>query len=480
MSEKNYHVKRKINIRKYKLMAELFVRHSKKTIYLFLSIIILPLITCKEEPERRADAPAQQAFQKIPEIPGSTINVPIHLDFTQLEQMANEKLPWELINENTLHQPDGHKIKATREQVTFQFRDSLLNWHLPIKFDVCKKFSFLSEALCCDGKFTQKFDTRIHLSTDWQLISTTSQQGRNWHERCRINNIGGSLIDNFVTAIIDRGLNSYIGKEIQLLDQQIEEFGDLRPYLVDIWSDIQEPVRVQDSVWLLFSPEKVNVSALDGQGKTVSVTVTILAKTRLRTGKVPNIETVALPERSGQVKGKGFQLAVEADLSYSKATQMLSRKLVGESYSIKGEDIKITGIHLFGSGKFLIIKTKLEGDFKGTIYLKGRPKFDAATKAIYLDSLDFDLQTENLLVKTADWLLHEEFRHIVETKTRWEIKNQLAEAEKLIENGLNRNINPQVSVQGSLNHLSPLGVYVTQNSLKAIIIAKGDAFLSLY
>ena len=121
-----------------------------------------------------------------------------------------------------------------------------------------------------------------------------------------------------------------------------------------------------------------------------------------------------------------------------------------------------------------MVKVDLIGSLKGTVYLSGIPKYDPATSSIYLDALDYDISTQNVLAKSANWMAHGKFVKIMTPYFKYSIEQQMKESKDLLQKALTNNrVAQNVVLNGKLVDLTPREIYITGTALKTIVDVKG-------
>jgi hypothetical protein len=129
---------------------------------------------------------------------------------------------------------------------------------------------------------------------------------------------------------------------------------------------------------------------------------------------------------------------------------------------------------LYGSGENLVIKAGLTGSITGTVYLKGKPYFDTTSQSVVLQNLDYDLDTKNKLVKTANWLAKGKFVQKMQEAFKIPLEQQMNQARELIQANLkDKQIAKGIVLNGQLSELIPGEVFITPASIVATVQAKG-------
>ncbi len=136
--------------------------------------------------------------------------------------------------------------------------------------------------------------------------------------------------------------------------------------------------------------------------------------------------------------------------------------------------ITITSIDLYGQNNNLIIKAGLKGTISGNIYLRGRPYYDAQSQTISLKEITFDLDTENVLQRSASWLLQGTFARTLEKQLTIPVGTYIADMQKLMQERLKNNeLVKGVMINGRIDEIRPDQVYLTPTALLAVVNAQG-------
>jgi hypothetical protein len=65
---------------------------------------------------------------------------------------------------------------------------------------------------------------------------------------------------------------------------------------------------------------------------------------------------------------------------------------------------------VYGIGRTAILQLDIDGDVKGSVFLRGTPTYASAsqgqTDVLTIQGLDFSVETKSVLTKATDWLLH--------------------------------------------------------------------------
>ena len=128
----------------------------------------------------------------------------------------------------------------------------------------------------------------------------------------------------------------------------------------------------------------------------------------------------------------------------------------------------------------MIIALDISGSINGTIYLTGIPNYNQITKEIYFDQMDYVLNTKNILMKSANWLMQGTILKKIQESCRYSIKSNLEEGKKSMNPYLS-NYSPMkgVFVNGTLNDFEFEKVEITDKAIIAFITTSGKMSINI-
>jgi hypothetical protein len=165
---------------------------------------------------------------------------------------------------------------------------------------------------------------------------------------------------------------------------------------------------------------------------------------------------------------------VVAISTYESASQIITSNFQGKEFAAGSRKIVIQKVEMWQKDGKIIIALDMTGSMNGTIYLSGIPNYNAITKEIYFDQMDYVLNTKGVLTKTANWLLQGVILKKIQENCRYSIKENLDEGKKSLLPYLN-NFSPMkgVFVNGTLNDFEFEKVEVTDKAIIAFITTTG-------
>ena len=248
------------------------------------------------------------------------------------------------------------------------------------------------------------------------------------------------------------------------------------------WDALQGPVKLTDDLFLLINPRAATISPLSGPGDTMSVVVGLLAKPKIVARPLPPAPAQPLPTLNLTTvpPEKGFHIALESEVSFEYLGNELTKKMGGRVYPANGGTIVIEKVTLYGSGDSVVVAVRVKGEVRGTIYLTGAPLYDESARSFTLRNLEYTVDTKEVLVKAADWLLHSRLKDSLAERATWYIGDRIDAYKDLLSRALNRNVNEHVNISGKIRDLRPVSVGITTNAIKAVLVADGTVEVSVF
>jgi hypothetical protein len=463
-----------------------FIKLAKGLMYLILFSLLIK--GCKTiQPNR----PTENYFSGFPyQKEASILNIPVRFDLAQLENTVNSEIEGLLFQNDLRENNSSLSLKVWKKspiQVTaVEDHFSII---VPLKVWAKAGLSFDNFGISfSDEKETNfeldlKFKTKINIDPDWNINTVTQSDGFDWVIKPVIHLGPVKMpLESLLSGIIEDQQDLMA----QQLDHEMRPNLDIKSQVQEAWIMLQTPYLVSDeyNVWLTVSPVEILMTPLSGSGSSSGFSFGIKAFTETFIGAEPekNINP-DLPEITivDSITSQ-FTIGLSGEIPTEEINRLLAENFQDQTFTFNNnkQQITITDLELYGSGNNLVIRAGLKGSINGDIYLKGTPAFSTVTQSLYLENLDFDLDTKNKLIKTASWLMHgkivEEFTKVLTIP----LGPQLAWASTMIDQNMNNvEIAPGIYLNGKLEELSPSGVFITEDAIIASVLAKGKADISI-
>jgi hypothetical protein len=246
------------------------------------------------------------------------------------------------------------------------------------------------------------------------------------------------------------------------------------------WTSLQQPILLSEeyNAWLQVKPAEVFITSVTVQNNIAKAMLGIKAYSHTLVGGKPEVsvnEQIPPLQLVKEIPDE-FAVGVSGQVSHEYAAQVLTEKFVNQTFSFsEGKyEITLTSIDLYGNGENIVVKADMTGSVDGTIFLTGKPYFDPETQSVGLLNLDYDLDTKNKLIKTASWLAKGKFVRTMQEALKIPLGDKIEEVKKMIQSKItHKQVAKGVVINGQLDELTPADVYITPESIVAVVLAKG-------
>lgn len=423
----------------------------------------------------------------------SVLNVPVEMPIAELEKQINAQLKG-LIYEDDSYEDEGNdnlKAKVWKlSDIRVSAQDSTFLFDVPIKIWVSAGYKISPMGITMSGyKDTEfamriRFISKIHVTPDWRVVSATQVDSYDWISEPSVKVAGFSIP---IKSMVSRLLNKNFEKITRAIDEQVGKNIELKKYVQEAWDLARQPVLLSEEydTWLVVVPTSVVMTPLVARNKLLYTTIGLKGYTQTVTSKTKPAATGSSKLPDLQIVDKvpeSFRVGLISTITYQDAARLAESKLMGETFTFGGDRyaVQITGIEMYGQEDMLIIKAGLKGSINGDIYLRGIPHYDPQTRMLSLKHLDYDLDTRNVIFRTASWLLQSTFSRMIEKKMIFPVGDQIEEARKKIQHTLTHyQVTKGVELNGSLTDITPDRVYLTPRHIYAIVFATGKVNLKI-
>ncbi len=417
----------------------------------------------------------------------STFNLPIEIDLKKVEKAVNDKFKGLLYEDNNL-EDDNLQLKLWKSQnFVFNAKGSQLSYRIPVK--IWSKFGWkiekfgitLSDYYDVVGEIALKYKSTLSITPEWKIKTTTTSDGYDWITKPSLS-IAGVTIP--VTSIANIALKSCSGLINNQIDKAITESVNIKKEIDKVWISIQEPMLVnQDyNVWLRISPQELITAPLSTQQNNIKLNIGAKASIESFIGYKPDKPVPrALPNLGFvQKQDDSFVLNFSSDITFNQISEIARKEIVGKEFAQGKRKIKVNNFDVFGSEGKMMFMAEISGSAKGTIYFTGIPIYNQDSNTIEMKDIDFEMNTRNALIKTANWLLHGTFLKIIEPQLKFPMGDQIKSMKETVNKELtNYKVTDGVFLNGSVNEISIASFGLVPGALKVIGSASGKLQLKV-
>jgi hypothetical protein len=406
-----------------------------------------------------AQTPSPSAF--VEELEPSTFALPIRVDLAPLLRQVEAQVPLSPPNVETWAEIKGKprtyfRFNLIREPLGVRVKDDQVSVRVVANFGMDVGLRTVGSHTVVMGscgrnpepprRVLLELKTGISIRPDWGVELRQTAFDVTPLNTCEITFLGFDITDQ-VTA----GMKENLTAGAEMLAKLVRENALARQRAQEAWALFSQPIELRKDLYLLFQPRRIRLAPLATQGRTLVVMPEIEAQPRLVLGEKPVAEMTPLPALEVNASPKpGFRLRVEADLSYTHASQQFAAEVVGKTFDTDKGRFEITSARVWGDQGKAILEIGLKGRITGKVTLSGKPLSDPATSSLRLADLDFTLDSHSWLARMGDWIYHSDLRKLLTDKAHFLMDQQFQGLREAVQAGLNRQLAPNLQLSGSL------------------------------
>ena len=314
---------------------------------------------------------------------------------------------------------------------------------------------------------------------DWQLKIRTQRISvtpltQTERDQCEV-----SLLNLDVTGKVMTAAEGALSAILPTIERQLGKL-DVRGPLEKIWVDLQQPIKITDSLWLLLDPRGVYLGDVAGAKETIDAQVGISAAPRILSGPKPVVAAIPLPPLEPIREVEGFSMLVEGAFDYGTMSAVLTQKLRKAKVQAAGGELVVKKVKVFGVGRGrLALGLDFAGTAQGRIWFQGTPRYDAATGMLSVPDLDFDATSAGMLVQGVAWLKGEAIREFLRQQATVSGAELMGQIQTLAVKEMNRELARGVRLSATIDKSEPAGMRVRPDAIVLRARASGSARLDL-
>jgi len=438
--------------------------------------------------------PDDSAYKK----PLSVIALPVTISYQTLRQQIHnsfsdvlyEDLSFE--NNNT----DQIMLRITRKDtIGVSAAENRLQLDAPLHVWLVYRFRTRILGLPLEQLVEKQFDAHvkitslIQLNTQWQVVSQTQT---NIHTRLLPQiNIAGLVID--INKILEPVINAQEKRINKLIDEGLPTWINIKPLAVEQWQALQKPIFIDSAykAWLIIQLDYITLSQIRFEKDAAVFGLSFLLNAELRTSEdVPVTKDKTLPPlqfTKGSISG--FNIYMPVRLFYTQLSAALNKQLVGKWYTFEQDkhSLLVEHIELFPENDKLGIRLLFHGvsgkglfrkKLKGILIFYCVPEYDLVSKTLFFRKAEYSLQTKDVLLKSASWLLNAGlFKQSIEEKLNLPLEKQLMQLQQFAYKAINIQLSKNIYLHGDALAIDIEEVQLLQQSLVVYLRAKGNVNL---
>lgn len=412
----------------------------------------------------------------------SLLNIPVKIGLVELEKMLNKQFEGMVYEDDDLKDGDDMMVKAEKKgEITLQIDSNFIQYKVPLKIWI--KYDAGFTTLQGEGAISVEMKTLFDIAQDWNLNTQTEIIGHEWIEQPKLKM---GVVNLPVGTIANMLLNNFKSTITQTIDEQIKENFKLNEVIAEAWKNAFEPVLVAPdfNTWLMINPETIGMTPIQTTDGMLSTTIVIQSRPRLKIGTKPATTNKSLtnlpPFHYVRETKDDFEIQIGAEIGYDEAERLVKENMVGERFDYGSKYIVVEDIELYGQGNKLVVNTRLSGTYEGSIYLTGKPEYNANQNTIDIKSLKYTVESRNFLLRSAAWLLKGKFKSALEENLNFYLDDNLTEIKEQIQEQLKGyEVTDNVRLKGDLNELNLSNAYLSSDAIQVSLKLAGKVEIEM-
>lgn len=446
-------------------------------------------LTTTAPPATVSTAPAYQ-----PKL--SAISIPVSIPLSAIEDKLNQELQGALYQDNNLEDDNLMVTVLKKGRMTIRAEKDKLYFSVPLQvyakgrwqWQPCKVCPSFSKTEATSFDMVVKTESRFGLTDDYKVNTITSGNFE-WGDTKPYINLGPLKIG--LSRFIEPAMKQQMGMIAKQLDSEIQSRLNLRQYVASTWVQMQQPVKLDDNLnaWLSVTPQEVRMAPLYAHNGSLHTNLGITSFIQVTTDGKPQTQVNrTLPKLIIDSRMRDdIQIGLTATVPYTHASSLMRQQVANQTYTFDDGKSQITvkDAALTPSGSQLVLMLDVDGKTKaglftkkltGKVYLRGTPYYDAASASIKLRDVDYDLDTRDMLVNTANWLAKNKFKEMIQSQVNIPVHTQLTVVRDMLQRTINQSgrLHEAVQLRGAVNDLEMEDIYLTPTGIKALVNARGN------
>lgn len=323
-------------------------------------------------------------------------------------------------------------------------------------------------------KIKVQFGTYLKLNKDYSIHSRTKLLKLNLLDPCEI-----SVFKYDATSEIKKEFRKSLNEMADEIDSQIEET-DLKKDVQILWNKISGPIPIGDFGYLYINPKNISLSNFNYKNDLAFLNFNLYAKPLFRSSIDSSFKFSKVPKLSTYKKEDGFSIEFDIKENFDSLSILINQQLKDSSIKINKHDFTFKECSIFNaSNKKIGIKISFSGKKKGTLFLVGTPHYNSKNKILSFPDLDFDIQTKNLLLKSAKWLLNKKVKEKMIAAAVFNLEGEIDGLKKKINTALNKEYMSKVTLSGTIDKINLKQISLLENELFIRAIGSGSLKVSL-
>lgn len=435
-------------------------------------------------------APPRTAVDSVLTVPVSTLNVPVYYVIADVEALANEKIGSEPREARVAINKKGDSLflTITRYQpvsITYDGKRSL-TCRVPIDikgFFRAKKLGVtVKNKTPVHARMILTVGTKVWLDRSWNLKTQTTLMPIEWVEEPKLN-IAGVKVN--LRPPMESALEKHQADIIAKVDGSVGGLVKLGPSIEKVWLDLQRPISINRKVvpiWLKTMGKNMSGRLVQSSKDTIAAEVSLETSIESVLDSASNAQpgTPLPPFHRTDSLNPGVHAYVKATIPFDVINRVIRQVTDTMTIRYGSHNVRIRSSEVYGTPHGIAVGLSLAGDVRADVYLTGDVGFDSVTNQLRVTNFVFDINSEQSLVKAADWLTHGTLIDRIQPYLTLPMDNTFRVVPTLMTKGIEKGkLGRKIDVNWSRFQVRIYRHLVTQKDIQVILEVNGKAEVKL-
>ena len=263
-----------------------------------------------------------------------------------------------------------------------------------------------------DALATLTVTIRPRLMADWRVQPNATAKLD--VQRAEVPVAGITRVD--VRPLVKKALDRKLREQLDLLEQRVAHDDRLQRMATQAWTQMHrvEQLSKDPVTWLVVRPVRIAATPVEIGKQAIRLGLEVQAETQLVVAANAPVQSVrpmpaltVAASKPGRLRLQAMGIASWDRLNAALAERLEGRRLQGSD----GTEVQVRSAELSPWGDGILLSLDIDAEHgrwyqaSGRLYLTARPRLDVQAQQLYLDDLDFALETRDALATLAHWLL---------------------------------------------------------------------------
>ena len=467
-----------------------------------LLLVLLLMSGCDFDTRFNTVAPERITETTAVEYEESMIMLPVQIETEAVRQLLQQSLDEQSDNDRLYFERMANAGNGTTvifflkhwARVSMLARNNTLEMRIPMDvylradWQLCKDVEFDEgvKRVCIDDHedVNAEFNVIARISPTLNqdyLLEPNVEVDYALDRKTRIN-IGPTSI-NLLTKM-QRILDQKLIRFEEKLSAYVEQHLNARSYAQYAWNIAQQPFSVTRDRhdWLRGDLSRLFATPLSTTDNVGRFGIGIAGRFSVTEGAPSEVgELKPLPGLQPLSRASGFVLNLSRTVNNHQLGAQLNTQLMGHSIVHQGAQLTLNKFRVYGAadGRLVVgirVMLKAEGSWLGKagwIYLSGQPVYSPQVRRMSLRTVNFDVGTEQVLLKVAPWMTSPEVLSQLQDLIGFTLAGEMFLAESSVQNYMHE-MNSSGLWSGNLQSVAVGGLSVQPSGLLISVNATGS------